>query len=76
MMRVAELFDKLGDGQVDYVDFIAALRPERKAPVGPVTDMEKIQDEIRHQAEQCTCAHQYPIQEIGQGKYRVKEIKD
>lgn len=38
---------------------------------GPVTEAEKIQDEVQRQVAQCTCAHRFKVYQVGEGKYRV-----
>lgn len=46
MNAVADKFDH-GDGMIDWREFIAALRPDW-TDRGPLTDMERIDDEINH----------------------------
>merc|ERR1719464_638733 len=48
MNAVADKFDH-GDGMIDWREFIAALRPDW-TDRGPLTDMERIDDEINRQA--------------------------
>lgn len=64
---VADLFDKNGDGLIDYKEFIAAL----KAGAKPMTEAEKIKDEVHRQVELCTCSNHYKVKEVGEGKYKV-----
>lgn len=45
MSAVADIFDRDGDGYIDYYEFIAALHPNRDA-YKPVTDADKIEDEV------------------------------
>ena len=70
MDTVANIFDRNRDGYIDYQEFIAALRPdwERK---GPLTDAERIDDEVQRQVNQCTCRQKFRVHQVGEGKYRV-----
>ncbi|XP_041359579.1 microtubule-actin cross-linking factor 1, isoforms 1/2/3/5-like isoform X10 [Gigantopelta aegis] len=69
MEAVANIFDKDGDGFINYKEFVAALRPDRE-PAEPATDADKIQDEVKRQCNKCTCMRQFKIHKIGEGKYR------
>lgn len=76
MGTVADIFDRNQDGYIDYQEFIAALRPdwERK---GPLTDAERIDDEVQKQVSKCTCRQKFRVHQVGEGKYRVSYfIKD
>ncbi|CAG5131557.1 unnamed protein product, partial [Candidula unifasciata] len=68
MEAVADIFDRDGDGFINYKEFVAALRPDRDPK--PETDSEKILDEVRRQVSKCTCMKQFKIHKIGEGKYR------
>ncbi|KAL8599003.1 hypothetical protein ACOMHN_006812 [Nucella lapillus] len=68
MEKVADIFDKDGDGFINYKEFVAALRPDRDTK--PETTEEMIQDEVRRQVCKCTCIKQFKIHKIGEGKYR------
>lgn len=46
MMAVADIFDRDGDGYIDYYEFVAALHPNKDA-YRPTTDADKIEDEVR-----------------------------
>lgn len=50
MMAVADIFDRDGDGYIDYYEFVAALHPNKDA-YRPTTDADKIEDEVRRQME-------------------------
>ncbi|XP_042210392.1 microtubule-actin cross-linking factor 1-like isoform X9 [Homarus americanus] len=69
MGTVADIFDRNQDGYIDYQEFIAALRPdwERK---GPLTDAERIDDEVQKQVAKCTCRQKFRVHQVGEGKYR------
>jgi len=42
---VADIFDRDGDGYIDYYEFVAALHPNKDA-YRPTTDADKIEDEV------------------------------
>nr|XP_006813086.1 PREDICTED: dystonin isoform X1 [Saccoglossus kowalevskii] len=69
MNAVADIFDRDGDGYIDYKEFIAALKPDSER-AKPITDQDKIQDEVRRQVSLCTCTKQFQVMQIGEGKYR------
>lgn len=71
METVANMFDRDGSGLIDYKDFVNALKPDRE-PQKPITDTEKINDEVKNQVSKCTCVKQFKIHKIGEGKYRVE----
>ncbi|XP_046866307.1 dystonin isoform X5 [Drosophila willistoni] len=69
MKAVADLFDRNGEGLIDWQEFIAALRPdwqERK----PATDNDKIHDEVKRLVMLCTCRQKFRVFQVGEGKYR------
>ncbi|XP_034478277.1 dystonin isoform X20 [Drosophila innubila] len=69
MKAVADLFDRNGEGLIDWQEFIAALRPdwqERK----PATDSDKIHDEVKRLVMLCTCRQKFRVFQVGEGKYR------
>ncbi|CRK91723.1 CLUMA_CG005357, isoform G [Clunio marinus] len=69
MGAVADLFDRNGEGLIDWQEFIAALRPdwqERK----PATDADKIHDEVKRLVMLCTCRQKFRVFQVGEGKYR------
>jgi hypothetical protein len=68
MNAVADKFDH-GDGQIDWREFIAALRPDWEDR-GPLTDTERIDDEINRQVALCTCRQKFKVFQVGEGKYR------
>lgn len=47
MSAVADIFDRDGDGYIDYYEFVAALHPNKDA-YKPLTDADKIEDEVTH----------------------------
>merc|ERR1712004_302880 len=71
MNAVADKFDH-GDGMIDWREFIAALRPDWQDR-GPLTDMERIDDEINRQVALCTCRQKFKVFQVGEGKYRFGE---
>ena len=73
MEAVTDKFDVNGDGLIDYKEFANALRPDRSAATkaGPVSESEKIQDEVKRQGLKCSCVKRFQIHKIGEGKYRV-----
>ena len=71
MNAVADKFDH-GDGMIDWREFIAALRPDWQDR-GPLTDMERIDDEINRQVALCTCRQKFKVFQVGEGKYRVSK---
>lgn len=74
MGAVADLFDRNGEGLIDWQEFIAALRPdwqERK----PQTDSDKIHDEVKRLVMLCTCRQKFRVFQVGEGKYRVSSIQ-
>uniref|UniRef100_A0AAG5DJS3 Dystonin n=1 Tax=Anopheles atroparvus TaxID=41427 RepID=A0AAG5DJS3_ANOAO len=69
MGAVADLFDRNGEGLIDWQEFIAALRPdwqERK----PKTEADKIHDEVKRLVMLCTCRQKFRVFQVGEGKYR------
>ena len=69
MNAVADKFDH-GDGMIDWREFMAALRPDWEDR-GPLTDTQRIDDEIKRQVAQCTCRQKFKVFQVGEGKYRV-----
>lgn len=73
MGAVADLFDRNGEGLIDWQEFIAALRPdwqERKPP----NDADKIHDEVKRLVMLCTCRQKFRVFQVGEGKYRVNRL--
>ncbi|CAH2222215.1 microtubule-actin cross-linking factor 1 isoform X20 [Pelobates cultripes] len=70
MTAVADIFDRDGDGYIDYYEFVAALHPNKDA-YRPTTDADKIEDEVTRQVAQCKCAKRFQVEQIGENKYRV-----
>jgi dystonin len=69
MERVADIFDRNGDGYVDQREWLDTLRPDRDGQ--PKTESEIIQDEVQRQVAKCTCLVRYKVFQVGEGKYRV-----
>lgn len=74
MTAVADIFDRDGDGYIDYYEFVAALHPNKDA-YRPTTDADKIEDEVTRQVAQCKCAKRFQVEQIGENKYRVRNRK-
>ncbi|XP_054002757.1 dystonin isoform X34 [Hylaeus anthracinus] len=69
MGAVADLFDRHGEGLIDWKEFIAALRPdweERRT----YNDTDKIHDEVKRLVMLCTCRQKFRVFQVGEGKYR------
>nr|XP_031845075.1 dystonin isoform X33 [Nomia melanderi] len=69
MGAVADLFDRHGEGLIDWKEFIAALRPdweERRS----YNDTDKIHDEVKRLVMLCTCRQKFRVFQVGEGKYR------
>ncbi|XP_075058641.1 dystonin isoform X19 [Mixophyes fleayi] len=69
MSAVADIFDRDCDGYIDYYEFVAALHPNKDA-YKPVTDADKIEDEVTRQVAKCKCARRFQVEQIGDNKYR------
>lgn len=69
MSAVADIFDRDGDGYIDYYEFVAALHPNKDA-YKPITDADKIEDEVTRQVAKCKCAKRFQVEQIGDNKYR------
>lgn len=52
MSAVADIFDRDGDGYIDYYEFVAALHPNKDA-YKPLTDADKIEDEVTQMLVSC-----------------------
>merc|ERR1719466_353106 len=48
---------------------MVALRPDWEER-GPLTDTQRIDDEIKRQVAQCTCRQKFKVFQVGEGKYR------
>lgn len=51
---MADIFDRDGDGYIDYYEFVAALHPNKDA-YRPTTDADKIEDEVKQQKSGVLC---------------------
>ncbi|XP_031697524.1 dystonin isoform X15 [Anarrhichthys ocellatus] len=69
MSAVADIFDRDGDGYIDYYEFVAALHPNKDA-YKPLTDADKIEDEVTRQVAKCKCTKRFQVEQIGANKYR------
>ncbi|XP_068613208.1 dystonin-like [Brachionichthys hirsutus] len=69
MSAVADIFDRDGDGYIDYYEFVAALHPNKEA-YKPLTDADKIEDEVTRQVAKCKCTKRFQVEQIGANKYR------
>ncbi|XP_061424757.1 microtubule-actin cross-linking factor 1-like isoform X6 [Lethenteron reissneri] len=69
MSAVADVFDQDGDGCMDYYEFVAALHPNKDA-YRPLTDADKIEDEVTRQVSKCRCPKRFQVEQIGDNKYR------
>jgi len=68
MNAVADMFDH-GDHMIDYMEFIAALRPDWEEKK-PETQADIIDDEVQRQVMKCTCRQKFRVFQVGEGKYR------
>ncbi|PAA57559.1 hypothetical protein BOX15_Mlig009556g1 [Macrostomum lignano] len=68
MEKVADQFDLNGDGFIDYKEFESALRPDWRQRQ-PATDSERIHEQVRKLAGNCTCCRPFQIKKVGEGKY-------
>ncbi|KAM6355832.1 dystonin-like [Podargus strigoides] len=66
---VADIFDRDGDGYIDYYEFVAALHPNKDA-YKLLTDADKIEDEVTRQVAKCKRAKRFQVKQIGDNKYR------
>nr|CAB3263585.1 microtubule-actin cross-linking factor 1 [Phallusia mammillata] len=69
MTKVADVFDKDGDGYIDYYEFIAALYPSRDT-YKTESDADKIDDEVIRQVAKCTCCKKFKVEQIAENKYK------
>jgi len=69
MNAVANMFDRNGEGYIDWKEFLAALRPDWEEP-GPSSVDEIIHDEVKRQVQKCTCRNRFKVHQVGEGKYR------
>ena len=79
-INLYQTFPLLKVGSSKKVSLVVDWKKNRKLNVQlfclqkqkPVTDHEKIHDEVKRQGSKCTCVKQFRIHKIGEGKYRVK----
>ncbi|KAK5967310.1 Growth-Arrest-Specific Protein 2 domain protein, partial [Trichostrongylus colubriformis] len=74
MNKVADLFDK-GDGLINSKEFIDALRFDRTRELKPLTDHEKVNEEITKQKNACSCCQQFKIEKVADGHYRFGDTQ-
>ncbi|WKX89695.1 hypothetical protein Q1695_008943 [Nippostrongylus brasiliensis] len=74
MNKVADLFDK-GDGLINSKEFIDALRFDRSRELKPMTDHEKVNEEITKQKNACSCCQQFKIEKVADGHYRFGDTQ-
>ncbi|CAG2163885.1 unnamed protein product [Oppiella nova] len=70
MNRVADIFDRNGDGYIDQKEYLDTLRPDRDQPK---TEAEIIEDEVQRLVNKCTCLTKYKVFQVGEGRYRFGE---
>ena len=73
MEAVADLFDRHGEGLIDWKEFIAALRSDWKGRKSH-NDTDKIHDEVKRLIMMCTCRQKFRVFQVGEGKYRVRNF--
>ena len=66
---MVKIFDRDGDGNIDYYEFISALHP--RDSYAPANDAEKIEDEVIREVARCRCCERFAIHQISDNKYRV-----
>ncbi|KAM6312774.1 microtubule-actin cross-linking factor 1, isoforms 6/7-like [Podargus strigoides] len=66
---VADIFDRNGDGYIDYHEFVAALHPNKNA-YRPTTGADKTEDEVTRKVAQCKCARRFQVEQVSKNKYR------
>ncbi|XP_037077615.1 microtubule-actin cross-linking factor 1-like isoform X3 [Pollicipes pollicipes] len=69
MQLVADRVDKNQDGLIDYNEFMAALRPDWEKN-RPLTEAEKIDDEVKKACSACNCRSKFKVFQVGEGRYR------
>ncbi|XP_043207067.1 microtubule-actin cross-linking factor 1-like isoform X6 [Amphibalanus amphitrite] len=69
MQLVADKVDRNSDGLIDYNEFMAALRPDWEKN-RPLTEAEKIDDEVKKACSACNCRQKFKVFQVGEGKYR------
>ncbi|KAJ1362931.1 hypothetical protein KIN20_022656 [Parelaphostrongylus tenuis] len=74
MNKVADLFDK-GDGLINSKEFIDALRFDRIRELKPLTEHEKVNEEITKQKNACSCCQQFKIEKVADGHYRFGDTQ-
>merc|ERR1712176_969618 len=67
-MGVVNMFDRDGNGQIDYYEFISALHPRDQYK--PDSDAAKIEDEVIREVSRCRCCERFAIHQISDNKYR------
>lgn len=67
-MNKRSLFDAV---RLAHCTYISNYGPQNR----PLTEAEKIQDEVQRQVAKCTCVHRFKVFQVGEGKYRVRNLK-
>lgn len=67
--QVVNMFDRDGNGRIDYYEFISALHPRDQYK--PDSDAAKIEDEVIREVSRCRCCERFAIHQISDNKYRV-----
>lgn len=70
VQSVAEMFDPGNEGQIDWEEFLVALRPEWHQE--PKCEADAVHDEVRRLVMLCTCRQKFRVFQVGEGKYRVR----
>jgi dystonin len=70
--QVVNMFDRDGNGRIDYYEFISALHPRDQYK--PDSDAAKIEDEVIREVSRCRCCERFAIHQISDNKYRVSVL--
>jgi len=70
MQVVADMFNRNGEGYIDWKEFLAALRPDWEEK--PTTDDDIILDEVQQQVQLCSCHNRLKVNQVNEGQYRVQ----
>jgi len=64
MERVCSIFDRDGDGFIDYYEFISALYPNGKHRNSNNDDDEYVEDEVCRQVSSCKCCKKFYVERV------------
>jgi len=70
MNVVADMFNRNGEGYIDWKEFLAALRPDWEEK--PTSNDDIILDEVQQQVQLCSCHNRLKVNQVNEGQYRVK----